>query len=411
MYNERKIQKGNREKDGVRMESLSERNENQRIENAKKWRKRKIGISVGAVIAVILFAVIFNVWNYYTKDYNSYKVLDSVKRKDSQTTKYRAYGDKLMKYNSDGVVGFDENLNMKWSGSFNFTSPIIDESGKYIAIADLGGMEVHVFDGSDSPKEVKVLYPIAQIRVATQGVLVVVMNRDSTDLVQIYDSTNGELLVEFTTNVSEDGYPVDVALSNDGTKLVTSYLNVTEGSPTSRVTFYNLGEVGKNYSNNIVAAKTYEKEIISKIEFIGNDTVCAFGERGYYLYSMRQMVDKVTSKKFKTKIKSMIIGENNFGFVFDSSSKSGKYKVVLYDVSGKEEMSQFIDFTYSNVYMLKDDIIFTSDQECHILRKNGNEKLNCKFKTPISFILPTEKAKKYILVDDNYISTIKIKEK
>lgn len=393
------------------MESLSERNESQRIENAKKWHKRKIGIIIGAILAVILFFIIFSVWKYYTKDYNSYKVLDSIKRKDSQATIYRAYNNKLMKYSRDGAVGFNEQLDMEWSGSYNFSSPIMEQCGKYIALADLGGTEVYVFDGSDSPKDVNVLYPIAQIRISTQGVLAVVMNRDSSDLVQIYDATNNELLVEFTTSISEDGYPVDIALSSDGTKLVTSYLNVTNGSPTSRVTFYNLGEVGKNYSNNIVSAKTYEKEIISKVEFLGNNTVCAFGEKGYYLYSMKQLVEELHSKSYKKKIKSIFFDESSFGFVLEPNSKSEKYKVVLYDLNGKEKMSEFIDFSYNEVYVLMDEIIFTSDQECHILRKNGKEKLNCTFHTPISYILPTDTFKQYILVDDNSISIIKIKEK
>lgn len=181
MYNERKIQKENGRKDGVRMESLSERNESQRLENVKKWHKKRVKILIGSIVSVILFAIIFNIWQYYTKDYNSYEVLESIKRKDSQITKYRAYSNKLMKYNCDGVVGFNEKLDMEWSGSFNFSSPILDECGKYIALADLGGTEVYVFNGSGSPKEVKVLYPIAQIRISTQGVLAVVMNRESSD--------------------------------------------------------------------------------------------------------------------------------------------------------------------------------------------------------------------------------------
>ena len=398
-------------KDGVRMESLSERNENQRIENAKKRQKRMIRISIISVSLLILFVIIFNIWSYYTKDYKGYKVLESVKRTDSNSTYYTVYdNDKLMKYSRDGAVGFNEKLDMQWSGSYNFASPIFDSCGIYVGLADQGGTEVYIFNGSDSPKKIDVLYPISHIRVSSQGVLALVMSRDSSDLVQIYDSTNGELLVEFNTNVSDDGYPVDIALSSDGTKLVTSYLNVTNGNAVSKLTFYNLGEVGKNYSNNIVSAKTFEKEIISKVEFMGNDTVCAFSERGYYLYTMKQLVQDVASKNFKKSIKSVFLTNENFGFVFSSPNASESYKVEVYDLLGKEKMSKNIDFAYKNVYMVKDQIIFTADQECHILRKNGTEKLNCKFSSPISYILPTDGFNRYILVSDNSIDVIKVKE-
>ena len=184
------------EKDGVRMESLSERNENQRIENAKKRRRRMIRISIISVSLLILFVIIFNIWSYYTKDYKGYKILESVKRTDSNSTNYTVYdNDKLMKYSRDGAVGFNEKLDMQWSGSYNFASPIFDSCGIYVGLADQGGTEVYIFNGSDSPKKIDVLYPISHIRVSSQGVLVVVMSRDSSDLVQIYNSTNGDLRI------------------------------------------------------------------------------------------------------------------------------------------------------------------------------------------------------------------------
>lgn len=410
MYNERKIQKGYK-KDGVRMESLSERNENQRIENAKKWRKRRNKIIMGSASVCILLVVIFNVWSYYTKDYKGYKVIQSIKRKDSTITNYTVYNDgKLMKYSRDGAVGFNEKLEMQWSGSYDFSTPLFDSCGVYVALADQGGTEISVFNGSDSPKEINVLYPISNIRISSQGVLAVVMNRESSDQVQLYDSTNGELLVEFVTNVSDDGYPVDIALSSDGRKLVTSYLNVTNGTATSKLTFYNLGEIGKNYTNNIVSAKTFKKQIISKIEFLGNNTVCAFSEQGYYLYGMKQMVQDIRSKSFKQQIRSVFLTEENFGFVLNDSGNKHKLKTEVYDLSGKIKMSKPIDFDYNKVYMIGEQIIFLSDQVCHILRKNGTEKFNCTFNLPISYILPTEGFNRYILVDDNTIKVIKARE-
>lgn len=393
------------------MESLSERNESQRYENAKKWHKRKIRILFLLLGAVIIFAVVFSIWMYYTKEYNSYQVLNLVERSDTSATNYTVYNSKLMKYSRDGAVGYNAQLDMEWSGSYNFASPMVDVSDEYVALADAGGNEIYVFDGTGSPIEIDVLYPISLVRVASQGVVAVAMSNDNSDLIQIYDSNNNnELLVEFKTNVSEDGYPVDMALSSDGKKLVTTYLNVTAGTPTSKVTFYNLGEVGKNYSNNIVAAKTYEKEIISKIEFFGNDVVCAFGEQGFNLYSMRQMVEDVESKTFKKTIKSVFLTEEYFGFVFEPQNDNGDFIVEMYDVNGNAKMSENIDFTYDTVYMVGEEIIFMADQECHILRTNGTQKFQCVFDTPISYIMPVSGFNKYILVDDNSISSIKIME-
>jgi len=391
------------------MESLSERNENQKRENAKKWHKRKKKIIIFLIGALIALAVVLATWVYYTKQYNAYIVTDSIERSDTTVTNYTTYNGKLMKYSRDGAVGYGTELNMEWAGSYNFTSPIIDTCNQYVAIADLGGKEVLVFNGSDSPAQINVLYPINLIQVSTQGVVAISMSNNNTDLVQIYDSNNkAELLVEFTTSVSEDGYPVDIALSEDATKLVTTYLNVTNGTPTSKVTFYNLGEVGKNYSNNIVAAKTFEKEIISRVEFFGNNVVCAFGEQGFSLYSMKQLVEDITTKQFKKNIKSVFVTNDNFGFILEPQSSNSSCTVELYNLNGKCQMGEAIDFAYNSVYMINDEIIFLANQECYILRTNGKMKFHCVLNSPISYIVPMKRFNRYVLVDDNSISSIKI---
>lgn len=407
MYNGRKKTEGV-QGSKCKMESLSERNENQRYENAKKWKKRRKRIIILLVTVVVVIGALISIWNYYTKCYKGYRVIDSIERIDASISEYTVYDDSLMKYSRDGAVGFNAKLDMIWSGSYDFASPIIDVSGKYAAVADLDGKEIYVFNGSDSPKEIKVLYPINLVRVASQGVVVVAMSREKSDLVQIYDSNNKELLVEFTTNVSDDGYPVDMAFSSDGRKLVTTYLNVTNGKITSKVTFYNLGEVGKNYSNNIVAAKTYDKEIISRVEFIGKNNICAFGEKGYYLYSMRQLVSDINDATFKRTIKSIFFTDEYYGFVLESGTGKTSYALELYDSNGKIKFEKTFNYPYKKVYMVEDEIIFLADQECHILRTNGTEKFDCQFKSPVSYIMPAEGYNHYMLVDDNSISTIKI---
>ena len=122
------------------------------------------------------------------------------------------------------------------------------------------------------------------------------------------------------------------------------------------------------------------------------------------------MVRDIRSKSFKQQIRSVFLTKENFGFVFNDSSDKHKLKTELYDLSGKVKMSKSINFDYNKVYMIGEQIIFLSDQVCHILRKNGTEKFNCTFNLPISYILPTEGFNRYILVDDNAIKVIKVRE-
>ena len=51
---------------------------------------------------------------------------------------------------------------------------------------------------------------------------------------------------------------VAMALSQDGRKLVTSYLSLGNGKLESWVTFYNFGDVGQNYVDNMVGSYSFE---------------------------------------------------------------------------------------------------------------------------------------------------------
>ncbi len=395
----------------LNVESLSERNENQRLEIAKKRHQFIIRGTIAAVIVILILAAFLVYRMCSSNTFHSYKVIRSIKRSDSSSAVYQEYSGKLLKYSRDGALGYDTDLHKNWSGSYNFSSPLMDTCGEYVALADSGGKEIYVFDGKDSPVQINVLHPISLIQVASQGVVAVVMENDDSDMVQLYDSENSnKLLVEFSTNVDEDGYPVDISLSDDGSKLVTSYLSVANGVTTTKLTFYNLGEIGKNYSNKIVGSESFEQEIVSKVQFLGNDTVCAFGENGFTLYSMKQLVDTIKTVKIKTPLKSIFCTEENIGLVCKDSDKTNKNEVLLYDLKGKRIMSSSLDFAYTNVYMTDDQIFFLSSQECHIMRTNGTLKFSGTFSRQISYLMPVNSFNKYILVDKDRISLIRITE-
>ena len=65
-------------------------------------------------------------------------------------------------------------------------------------------------------------------------------------------------------------------MSDDGQRLVTTYISISKGLIQSKITFYNFGMVGQNYEDKIVAGFDYGQTLVSKVEFINKDTVCIF---------------------------------------------------------------------------------------------------------------------------------------
>ena len=70
---------------------------------------------------------------------------------------------------------------------------------------------------------------------------------------------------------------MDVALSEDGKKLFTSYVYVDGVEVKNGLAAYNFGSVGQNEnSDRLMGGYKFADTIIPKVEFLDNNTVCAY---------------------------------------------------------------------------------------------------------------------------------------
>lgn len=368
------------------------------------------------VIALIVAAVIIgvSVWGIqivYRKDYDSYQVLHSVKRADGNQVTYLKYGDGLLKYSKDGASAIKTDGSILWNGSYNMDNPKADIAGDYVAIADVGGKTVSVFNGSNSGTQITVLNPITQICVANQGVVAVAMSEEDSDVIQIYDTAqNNKLLLEIPTNVATSGFPIDIDLSPDGKKMVTSYMMVKDGAISCMVNFYNFGDVGKNNVNRIVGARDFGSNIVAKVEFVSNNKVCICTEKQFSVYSMKEIPEDVYSKKFSSTIKSIAFSDQYVAVVLEKAEGKSKNRVAAYRMNGKKVLGAAIDYSYKKFEISGKELLFYSDTHCNILRMNGKEKFDGDFKKNILFFMSGKTLNHYVLVDKDQVSVIRLEK-
>ena len=112
----------------------------------------------------------------------------------------------------------------------------------------------------------KVTMPVMKMDVSANGSVAVLMEEDGTSYLSLY-SKSGEQLAEGAIHVEKGGTPMDVALSDDGEKMVVSSLDIHDGSAKSTVTFYNFGAVGEEKVDHIVATYTYKDTVIPEIAY------------------------------------------------------------------------------------------------------------------------------------------------
>lgn len=359
------------------------------------------------IVAAGIFALLVNA--FINRRYNSYEVVNSISFKESGSAKYASYQDNILKYSRDGVSVIDGDGKTLWNGSYDMTSPAIDISGKYVAVADIGAKEFVVYNGEDSGVSITTDYPIVQISVAQNGVTAVLLEETSANDIEIYnpyDVSSDRLLAQIPTNVDE-GYPVCIDISPDGANVAASYVCVSDANIQSRVAFYNFSNVGKN-TNFLVGAKNYDDEMVSEVRYLNNDDICIFGDSGFSVWSNLKKPEQQFHKKFTGSIKSAFCSDKYVGMIFDSKGSEVSYNMKVYNMSGKKVLD--IDFKdeYTDVRMNGNEIMLNSISQCTIYRINGVRRFSSTIDGKVTKFFNADGINKYYIITDNAIEKIKL---
>lgn len=393
------------------MASLTERNEIKRYKEHKKKMKQMKRILIIGTICMCICLVIINLFYQMNRTYKGYKVVKSTERSDSNSVTYISYGENFLKYSKDGATGFRANGEILWSGSYEMKNPLAVTCDNFAAIADIGGRDVYIFNGSDTGTYMKMDAPIEQISVAKQGVFAVVLKKDGEANINIYDPYNvaEQLKVSISTSTDSDGFPVAIALSKDGQKLVTSYINVQKGVLESSLNFYNFDNVGKNSVDRIVGSRPLEQQVVVDIDFLTNNTICAYTKNGFQLYYMQETPQDVAVIEVKNSIKSVSRNSKYIAVLTEETDDvEVPYKLYVYDTKGKKVLEKEITYMYDSVEMGDKEVILYSNREAHIIRLNGKEKFNCQLASSASYFFAITGTDKYLLIDGDSLKQIRL---
>lgn len=375
----------------------------------KRHKQRRVVIIT--LICIVVLSVGFYLLNrFLTKNYNSFEVLDSKEREDNNTAQYISYNSNLIKYSRDGISALTPDGKLLWNASYDVKNPKAVVCEGYVAVADIGGKQAYSFDSKGTTYALTTTLPIIDVSISRQGVLCVTVEGEDYNKILLYDSNTGVELVHKQTAVQANGYPVDVAISNDARKLVCSYVRMEKGVLESNVGFYNFDEVGENYEDNLVGVIPDQQIVVHDVVFLNNNTVLMCSDKGFSLYEMLEKPSEILTKTFDEEIDSLFYTDRYFGFIMKDSENEGTKKLLLYNLKGKNILKKDITMDYTSVQMSGEDIIFNTETEIQIIESNGNLKFKYTLETPIISILPINDKDEFILINDQDIVQIKLVE-
>ena len=395
----------------LRKDENNLKNEAEEGQKDKPYRLRK-GMLVIIACAVVIVALFFVV---SSGNYNSYEVVEETSVKNASVVDYVQYQNSLLKYSKDGAEYVDEKGKAVWNETFAMKMPAADVCGEYAAIADLNGNDVYIFNTQGKVSSTTMPYKICDIAVASQGEFAVILEGEKENYINIYDK-NGEQISEIQTTIDKSGYPMDIDLSNDGEKLFSTYLYLDGAKVKNGLAAYNFGSVGQSENaDRLMGGYQFEDTIIPKVEFLNNNTICAFGDNQFTIYSMREKPSEKAKISFKEEIQSVVYNSDYIGVVVPNSEEKGNdgekapYLLELYNTSGKRVLTKRIDFDYENVKMNGDEIVFTGGTECRIYTIKGKLKFSSTFQKNVVDMVPTGYNRRYIVLYDSGSEVVKLK--
>ena len=373
----------------------------------KKQIRKKQRIILGGILCVVLFAV-FLAYRYRT--YHTLKTERTVAEHVDSGTKSFAYKNGSISYNEDGISFIDGDGKVEWEKAYSIKNPIVTYCGDYIAAAYKNGNEILLYDSTGKVKRFSASYAVSDVEVAEQGVIAAVLQGDNENYIELYDASQKKL-VTIKTTIDENGYPLDIDLSEDGTMLAVSYLVVDGLQTKNRVAFYDFGEKGQEKEDRLLAGFDFKDTVIPKIQFMGKNTVCAFGDNKTIIFNTKDTPSKQKEIKINSRIKSIAADDSHFALILENKKKSSKeqYLVQAYNRSGRKVMEREIKTEFSDVYLGPDGVLFVGNYHCSMINYAGHEMYQQNFKKRIQAMAPTGKAERYLITFEDKTQLVRLR--
>ena len=342
--------------------------------NKKRSRHKRNAVKRTIITAVAVVAAIAAVGFYMEKrSYHNYKIVQSSEQEDVISRSYVEMDGDILRYSPDGVSLVSDKMNTLWSETYQMQNPMADVNGTRAVIADKDGTEMEIYDKSGKTGSVTTSYSIIKARVSKSGMVAAILDGGDDTWINFY-STDGSLIAENQTKVDDPGYPLDVAVSDDGVVMMVTYQFVEGSDTTSYVAFYNFGDVGQNEDDRIVSGYKYEGVVVPQIQYLDNNQSVALKDNGFTLYQGSQIPKEVKTVKVDQEIVSTFFDNDMIGLVFKNDSKDKQYTMEVYTTDGKLKFQQDFNIPYTTIKLSGGNILMYNSSQMCVMNSRGVQK-------------------------------------
>lgn len=367
-----------------------------------KSEKVKIGIGIALILLLIGYAQV-NVGVRTEMDIN--KIHNN---EGANNNRFESFGSNYLRYGKDGMALVDKNMNEIWNIAYQIGNPILAKQGESLAIADRNGNQIIVANSDGSKGEIYTSLPIEKISISNQGVVLAQVKDEVSSQIVCYDSV-GNLLLEHQVSVNNQGYPLDIALSYDGSKMMVTYVNYNEGIIESSYTCYSLNNPEATIEEKIVAERKVEGAILPTAFFADKSAAVVIGSDKIFFVDTNKPGAEPKEVLVEDEIASVVHEGDYLVIATKSNDGLNESRLLIYNKTGSFLGEANYEGSFTNIKIIGKTVLLYEGEKCKIFSVNGREIFDGEFSGEIVDIFPVSIFNKYLLIGKDDIVNVRLK--
>ncbi|MBQ1843581.1 MAG: hypothetical protein II133_03185 [Lachnospiraceae bacterium] len=370
----------------------------------KKLSRRTI-ITIAIAAALVAVIVIAAVWSS-VRSYDNYDIEDSFSIDGAQTLSFLPFAGGLLSYSRDGAQYYDSSGLTIWNESYNMQSPVVKTCDKRLIVYDRQGSSVVVMSETKELSVISTNHTIVMASVASDGTVAVLTQEGDTGYINLY-SDDGKSVAGGQVHLSQTGYPMSLALSDDGQRLIVSFEYAASTRLSTRINIYDFSSAGDRKKDNIIASFEYEDTVCPQVEFFSDGRAYAFTDSGARIYSSGNTVKESTAVKVKYDISAVVSGDDGFGLIHRDADN--RRILAVYSEDGKRIFSKKLRSSYESSSLIGNGQVMIKSGKCiEIFGKNGQERFSYRFPDEVEAFVPAEDPREFFLVQRDSTEIIRV---
>lgn len=386
------------------------------VEKARKKVRRKRLVIVLLVLILLASAVLgYYAFNRYYR-YKEYTVGWEKKLESSQSSfvNYVNFGNNVLKYTKDGASYIDIDGKDVWVQSYEMKAPIVAVNGDFAVIADQQGNSIYICDTTGCQGIATTLLPILRVTVSGKGVAAAILEDQKTNYITMFRKDGSQLDITIKGLLGgEVGYPLDIALSPDGTQMIGSFAYIETGLLKSKVAFYDFSEVGKNIPTRLVGGfhDIYGTSMVPRVIYLDSIYSCAFADNSVSFFSSQNVMspELITQVMVEDEIRSIFYSPQYVGVIVNVASGEFDYRLDVYEKDGKKRFSENLDYDYLTADIDGELILLYNEDSCRVYNMWGTLKYEGTFDFGVTKITKGKFPNTLIVTGPQGMKQIKLK--